>query len=59
MAKQNLKKDKVLELINKFPKHGTITLAKILYEENNLLFKDLENARSAIRYHSGELDQDE
>lgn len=42
------------ELIAKFPKHGTHTLAKILYNDNPLLFKDFEDARITIRYQRGE-----
>jgi hypothetical protein len=31
----------------------TSKLAKIMYEENNLLFKDKEDARVALRYIEG------
>ena len=30
-------------------------LARIMYAENNLLFKDVENARSFLRYIEGNL----
>lgn len=46
--------DEAIILIKKFPKHGTLTLAKILFEQNPLLFTNLENARSTIRYLRGE-----
>ncbi len=55
MAKKSLKSQLAIELINKFPKHGTLTLAKILYEQNPLLYKDVEDARTTLRYNRGEI----
>jgi predicted phosphodiesterase len=54
MRKLSIKGQKAIELIQKFPKHGTHTLARILYDENPLLFKDFESARCVIRSHRGE-----
>lgn len=44
----------VLKVLKEFPTHPTKSLAEKIYNENPLLFKDLETARSAIRYHRGE-----
>lgn len=37
----------------KFPDFPTLKLARIMYKENNLLFKDVEEARSRLRYIEG------
>lgn len=44
----------VIELLNKFPQHPTMSLAKILYSENPLLFTSVEHARKRIQYFRGE-----
>lgn len=44
----------VLKVLSDFPKHPTKSLAEKIYNENPLVFKDAESARSAIRYHRGE-----
>jgi hypothetical protein len=55
MAKQNnLNKDAAVELIERFPKAATRTLARMLYKNNIALFKDEEDARQCLRYHRGE-----
>jgi predicted phosphodiesterase len=36
-----------------FPDYPTLKLARILYGENNLLYKDVEDARYALRYIEG------
>lgn len=54
MAKPTLKNEIAKELCEKFPKSGTRTLARILYNENKVVFKDYEDARAAIRYVRGE-----
>lgn len=37
----------------KHPEMPTLKLARIMYDENKLLFKDVENARSILRYIEG------
>jgi predicted phosphodiesterase len=37
----------------KFPNYPTMKLARIMYNENNLLFKDVEDARTTLRYIEG------
>lgn len=49
-----IKGELAMKIIEKFPKHGTRTLADILYKENPLVFKDYESARSIIRTYRGE-----
>lgn len=46
-------RDKISELVTNFPQVATRTLAKQLYKENSRFFKDLEQARSAIRRKRG------
>ena len=43
----------VREYIKKYPDFPNLKLARIIYSENNLLFKDVEDARTNIRYVSG------
>jgi predicted phosphodiesterase len=45
--------DVAKDLIKKFPKTSKNQLAKMLYEQNKLLFKDVDSARSTIRYATG------
>lgn len=37
----------------KYPDYPTLKLARIMYNENNLLFKDVNAARSSLRYIEG------
>lgn len=53
MAKANIKGEKVKEYISRFPKASKRTLAQKLFTENQLMFKDIEDARSLIRYYTG------
>jgi len=39
--------------LKKFPKTPILTLAKKLYSENPLHFKNIEHARKLLSYHSG------
>jgi predicted phosphodiesterase len=57
MAKNTLKGNLIKEILIKYPKHPTKTLADILYKENPLIFKDAEEARHNIRYYRGESGQ--
>jgi len=43
------KKDLVIQYLQKFPHVATVTLAKKIYSENNLLFPNLEAARTCVR----------
>lgn len=38
---------------SKYPDYPTLKLARIMYEQEKLLFKDVENARSTLRYIEG------
>jgi len=53
MRKQTEKVRVVLEALENFPNSSKRTLAELLYKQNKLLFKDAEDARQAIRYHTG------
>jgi predicted phosphodiesterase len=48
-----MKSDIARNLRKKFPEMPTLKLARILYNDNKLLFKDVEDARSVIRYIEG------
>ena len=41
-------------MLNRFPKHGSKTIADLIYKENPLLFKNAEQVRSVVRSHRGE-----
>jgi len=41
------------EQLKKYPKTPILTLAKKIYSEHNLLFKDRESVRAMLRYYSG------
>ena len=41
------------EYLKKYPNYPNLKLARIVYSENNLLFKDVEQARSMIRILTG------
>lgn len=41
------------EYLKKYPNYPNLKLARIIYSENNLLFKDIEDAREKIRYCTG------
>jgi predicted phosphodiesterase len=41
------------ELLTKFPKSHTKTLARIAFRDNPTVFKDLESARRSLRYRRG------
>jgi predicted phosphodiesterase len=53
MAKPNIKGEKVKEYISRFPNASKRTLAEKLFTENELMFKDIEDARTLIRYYTG------
>jgi len=44
----------VTSYLKKFPDSPTLTLAKKIYKENPVLFKDLETCRGMIRYNRGQ-----
>lgn len=46
--------DIVKEYLERFPKIGALTLAKKIYAENSVIFKDVESVRSSIRYYLGQ-----
>jgi predicted phosphodiesterase len=48
-----LKSDKARELRSRYPDKASHSLARILYKDNRLLFKDEEDARDALRYIEG------
>lgn len=42
---------------DKYPDYPTLKLARIMYEDNKLLFKNLDSARSSLRYIEGKAGQ--
>lgn len=55
MAKPPVKAELARKLCDKYPEQPSRSLAKRLYEDNKLLFTDLEQARRSIRYVRGTL----
>lgn len=47
------KSEVAIQYRKKFPNYPTLKLARIVYKENNLLFKDVEAARTTLRYIEG------
>lgn len=43
----------VKQYLVKYPTLPNLTLARVIYKENNLVFKDVENVRTLIRYYQG------
>ncbi len=54
MRSPSIKGEKAQEILNKFPKAGTRTLASILIKKYPLVFNDFEDARTILRYNRGE-----
>jgi len=54
MSKEKRKKV-VQKFLSDFPNLPNLTLAKMIYKDNKLLFTDIDAVRSAIRYHKGSL----
>lgn len=48
------KKETAQQYHDRFPDTPTLTLARKIYKENNLLYKDIEDARHALRYIRGQ-----
>jgi len=53
--KPSLIADIIREYLLKYPLHSKKNLAKLLYSERPMLFKDVEYARSMIRYYTGNM----
>jgi len=53
--KKTYKAEMIKDLLEKFPKASTQSLAKILHESHPLDFTSFDNARNLIRFHRGEL----
>lgn len=47
------KKEIVRPFLEKFPEHGDLTLAKLIYKKHPIAFKDVENVRMLVRYSRG------
>lgn len=43
----------VLSYLKRFPNASSLTLARKIYEENNLYFSSVETVRSSVRYFRG------
>lgn len=55
MGKLSIKGQLAKELLDRFPKAPILTLAKKLYKENSETFKDVEEARTVLRYRIGQV----
>jgi hypothetical protein len=49
----NSKSEVVNKYLDEFPRTPSLTLAKKIYKENNLLFKNVDSVRTVIRYKRG------
>lgn len=56
-SKRSVKGEIAVELLTKFPTASTLTLAKKMYKDNPSVFNDVEDARSILKYYSGESGQ--
>jgi len=54
MGKLSVKGEIITSVLKQFPKHPTKSLAEKVYNENPLMFKDVESTRALIRHHRGE-----
>lgn len=54
MKQKTITGNLAVELIKKFPNASTRSLAEILYNDNPLVFKTYEHARSTLKFHRGE-----
>lgn len=52
-SKNTIKGKIVLEYLERFPKTSKNTLSELIFKQNKTLFKDKEEARGFIRYHTG------
>lgn len=43
--------DAIKELMDRFPKHGSLTLAKLAYKNNPHIWNSVEQARAMVRYY--------
>lgn len=48
-----MRREVIFDLLERFPDHKNLTLAKKLYKENPDMFTDLEHARKMIRFYRG------
>jgi len=53
MKKKTEQTKVVLDALENFPNASKKSLGELLYKNNKLLFKDAEDARRAVRYHTG------
>ena len=55
MRERTIKGDLAIEMLEKYPKAMTQTLARMLHEENPGIYSSVGEARSSIRYYRGSL----
>lgn len=48
------KRKLILDTLEKFPHTSMRAIARIVYKEGGLLFKDYEDARGMVRYYTGQ-----
>lgn len=53
--KSTLQKDLVMQTISEFPNAGSRTIADVLVQRHPALFKDIDSARSNVRYYRGNM----
>ena len=50
-----IKRKIVFDALDKFPNTSNLGVARIIYKEGNLFFKDLDNARTMVRFYRGSM----
>jgi len=50
-----LRREILFDALEKFPDHGTLTIAKLIYSQNPEYFDSLEHTRNLIRMYRGSL----
>lgn len=58
MSKKTIKAEVVIELLKQFPNAYSKPLARMLFEKYPQLYKDVEDARTMIRYYRGSAGQE-
>lgn len=53
MGKTMIQGDIVKKYLNKYPQLPSLTLAKLIFQENELLFNSVESVRKTVRYYRG------
>lgn len=48
-----MRRQLIYEALDKYPDHGSMTLAKVIYSQHPEFFKNVEHIRTMIRHYRG------